>query len=340
MFSSFTARTARRQHHAADWRQLLAQSIRDPDELIDLLELPADLKPAAQAAAREFPLLAPRGYVARMRKGDPRDPLLLQVLPLALELREAAGFLRDPVGDLAARQAPGLLQKYAGRALLITTGACAVHCRYCFRRHYPYSEEPSSPEAWRPALSAIAEDETIHEVILSGGDPLVLSDRRLQELFAAIRRMPHVKRLRLHSRLPIVLPERVTARLIALLKGAGIQPVVVVHANHASELVGECAAALARLVESGVCTLNQAVLLAGVNDSADAQVALHETLVGLGVLPYYLHQLDKVAGAAHFEVNPRHGVALMQAVRLRLPGYAVPRYVREEPGAGSKRPIG
>jgi EF-P beta-lysylation protein EpmB len=323
----------------ADWHQALAQAVRDPDELIDLLELPDVLREPARRSARLFPLLVPQSFLTRIRRGDPHDPLLAQVLPLAIEETTVPGFGIDPVGDAAARIAPGLLHKYHGRALLVMTGACAVHCRYCFRRHYPYGEEPKRLADWESAFAAIAADATLHEVILSGGDPLMLTDSRLQALCDRIGTIPHVKRLRLHTRMPIVLPERVTERLLGILRSAGPTPIVIVHANHAQELSGTCADALRRLVHGGFTVLNQAVLLRGVNDSVEAQAGLCEGLVDLGVIPYYLHQLDRVAGAAHFEVAEETGRALVVELRRRLAGYAVPRYVRETAGGEFKEII-
>jgi EF-P beta-lysylation protein EpmB len=272
-----------------------------------------------------------------MKKGDPADPLLRQVLPLAEELNDEPGFLPDPVGDTAARLEAGLLQKYNGRALLVATGACAIHCRYCFRRHYPYSESPRSPDDWQPALARIAADRTIDELILSGGDPLTLVDGHLAALAERIARIDHVKRLRVHTRLPIVIPRRVTGELIDWLRGTRLTPIMVVHANHPQEIDGLAAAALSRLVDAGIPVLNQSVLLRGVNDNADALIGLSRRLVDLGVMPYYLHQLDRVAGAAHFEVPISRGLELIESLRRALPGYAVPRYVQEVAGEGHKQ---
>lgn len=322
-----------------DWHRALAQAVRDPDELIDLLALPDAFREPARRAAQLFPLLVPHSFLARMRRGDPYDPLLAQVLPLGIEDTFVPGFDVDPVGDAAARKAPGLLHKYHGRALLVTTGACAVHCRYCFRRHYPYGDEPKRLADWESALAVIETDTTLHEVILSGGDPLMLTDARLEAFCERIGEITHVTRLRLHTRLPIVIPERVTDRLLDILHAAGPTPIVVVHANHPNELAGRCADALRRLVRGGINVLNQAVLLRGVNDSAEAQIGLCEQLVDLGVIPYYLHQLDRVAGAAHFEVPEETGRALIAQLRRRLPGYAVPRYVRETAGGEFKEII-
>ncbi|QDU39742.1 L-lysine 2,3-aminomutase [Maioricimonas rarisocia] len=321
------------------WHRELAAAIRDADRLIDLLELPEATREPARRAARLFPLMVPPSYLRRMHPGDVADPLLRQVLPLEEEFHEVAGFVEDAVGDAGSRRADGLLHKYHGRALLITTGACAVHCRYCFRRHYPYGEEPKRLEEWNPALKAIAGDRSIREVILSGGDPLMLTDVRLEALVERLAAIGHLRRLRIHSRLPIVLPSRVTARLLDLLTGTRMQPFMVVHANHARELVGDCADALRRLVRGGIPTLNQAVLLRGINETFEAQRDLCETLINLGVQPYYLHQLDRVRGAAHFEAPDAVGLEIIKELRRHLPGYAVPQFVREVAGAEHKTPI-
>ncbi len=314
----------------------MKDAVRDPVELCRLLDLPEDFKGAARAAANAFPLFVPRGFVARMRPGDPADPLLRQVLPRADEMAEVPGFVADPVDDAAATRQAGLLQKYEGRALLIATGTCAVHCRYCFRRHFPYDEAPRSFVEWQPALDEIAADTSLREVILSGGDPLTLVDAKLAELVKWLEPIPHLRRLRIHTRLPIVIPERVTDELVAMLGDTRLTPVVVLHANHANELDQQVADAVAKLVNVGVMLLNQAVLLAGVNDSVEAQAALSERLIDMRVIPYYLHQLDRVAGAAHFEAPVATGRRIIEALRARLPGYAVPRYVQEVAGAPSK----
>jgi L-lysine 2,3-aminomutase len=318
------------------WQPALARAITDPAELLAAVGLGEEWLPAARAAARLFPLRVPRGFVARMRRGDPRDPLLRQVLPLAEEGEAAPGFGADPVGDLAAMAVPGVLHKYRGRVLLTATGACAVHCRYCFRRHYPYADANPAADRWRAALEYVAGDTSISEVILSGGDPLSLSDRRLAELARSLDRVAHLKRLRLHTRLPIVLPERVNDELIDWLGATRLRPVVVVHANHANEIDPSVRAALSRLKAAGVELLNQSVLLRGVNDSADALAALSEAVFEAGVLPYYLHMLDRVQGAAHFEVPDAVARDLMAELNERLPGYLVPRLVREVPGAPGK----
>lgn len=324
---------------APRWQQSLKDAVRDPLELCRILQLPRRYEAAAMHAARDFPLFAPRGYVALMRRQDPTDPLLRQVLPLAEELDDVPGYCDDPVGDAPAALSPGLLHKYSGRALLVLTGTCAIHCRYCFRRHFPYEETPRSLAAWEPALAQIATDPSIEEVILSGGDPLTLRDESLARLVERLATIGHLRRLRVHSRLPIVLPERVCDELLAWLRGTRLTPIVVVHANHPAELSFDAETALARLADSGVPLLNQSVLLAGVNDDADVLAELGRRLVDLRVMPYYLHQLDRVRGAAHFEVPETVGLELVAELRRRLPGYAVPRYVREVPGGEHKAVI-
>jgi EF-P beta-lysylation protein EpmB len=321
------------------WQQLLKTAVRDPRELWQLLDLPAKHLPGALRAAETFPLFAPRGYIARMQSGDPHDPLLRQVLPWDAELVPVAGFDTDPVGDRTAALQPGLLQKYPSRVLMLATGACAVHCRYCFRRHFPYSTVPRSLADWEPAIRDIEADESIHEVILSGGDPLTLVDDLLGALAERLASIAHLRRLRIHTRLPIVIPERVDGQLLAWLCGTRLTPIMVVHANHPRELDESVAASLSRLVNAGVPVLNQAVLLSGVNDNVGVLGELCERLVDLRVMPYYLHQLDRVAGAAHFEVPEEQGLAIIEELRARLPGYAVPRYVHEVAGELSKTVI-
>ena len=323
----------------ATWQAEIRRSVRDAAELCRRLGLPAELAVKAARGAGAFPVFVPPSYLARILPGDLNDPLLRQVLPLDAEGFTVPGFTADPVGDSAATLRPGVLQKYAGRALLVTTGVCAVHCRYCFRRHFPYEEVPHSTAAWDAALASIAADETISEVILSGGDPLMLVDARLAALAVKIAAIPHVSRLRIHTRLPIVVPARVTDDLIRWLTNSRLTPVMVIHANHAQELADDVAVALDKLRRAGVMLLNQAVLLRGVNDSVAAQQALSERLVAVGIMPYYLHQLDRVAGAAHFEVPIAEGRQIIEQLRKQLPGYMVPRYVQEIPGEPNKSTI-
>ena len=290
-------------------------------------------------AANQFPLRVPRGFVARMRHGDPHDPLLRQVLPLDEEMQPVPGYSLDAVGDGTARTGAGLLQKYRGRALLVATGTCAVNCRYCFRRHFPYAEETASRDRWRSAIHSISADPSLEEVILSGGDPLSLATPRLVELTDALAGIRHIKRLRIHTRLPVVLPERVDAPLLRWLAGLPWPVVVVIHANHANEFDASVDAALGNLQKAGARLLNQAVLLRGVNDCVEALANLGERSFAAGVLPYYLHQLDRVAGAAHFEVPDHEAKALHAALAARVSGYLVPRLVREVAGDTGKRPL-
>jgi EF-P beta-lysylation protein EpmB len=325
--------------HRKSWQQQLAEGFRDPARLLAHLQLPASRLVPAQRAAAAFPLRVPRYFADLMTPGDPHDPLLRQVLPVADELVASPGFSTDPVGDMAARAGHGLLQKYRGRALLITTGACAVHCRYCFRRHYPYSDEQAGRDDWSPVLVELARRPDISEIILSGGDPLSLSDQRLASLLEGLAAVPGLRRLRIHSRLPVVLPARLTTRLTSLLAGNRLATSLVLHANHSRELTGTLAAALGPLRDAGVTLLNQAVLLAGVNDDARVLADLSETLFDLGILPYYLHQLDPVAGAAHFQVDEERARALHRQLRDTLPGYLLPRLVHEVAGGAAKLPL-
>ena len=321
------------------WQKALREAVRDPRELLDLLGLDRLAPRLSDEAMVQFPLRVPRGFVARMRRGDPSDPLLRQVLPLDDEMRPMPGFGLDAVGDGAAKTAPGVIQKYRGRALLVATGSCAIHCRYCFRRHFPYAEETAARDGWREAVDLIRQDASIEEVLLSGGDPLSLSNGKLAELTGALADIPHLRRLRIHSRLPIVVPERVDDGLMGWLSTLPWPVTLVVHANHANEFDGTVDAALGRLRAAGVHLLNQAVLLRGVNDSVDALAALSERGFRAGVLPYYLHQLDRVAGVAHFEVDDARARALHAGLAVRLSGYLVPRLVREIPGDTGKRPL-
>ena len=317
------------------WQAAVRDAVRDAGELARLL----DLSPAALGASADpkFPLLVPRGFVARMRRGDAADPLLKQVLPRPVELEPADGFTTDPVREQALA-ANGLIRKYPRRALLIGSGTCPVHCRYCFRREFPYQAQLAARDAWEPAVAALRADADVAEVILSGGDPLSLSNRRLGELFAKLNDTA-ASTVRVHTRFPIVIPERIDAGLLRLLESTRLRKVVVVHSNHPQELDASVAAAMSALKPHVAALLNQAVLLAGVNDDASILAALSERLFECGVLPYYLHALDPVAGAAHFEVAARRGIELVDELRARLPGYLVPRFVREVPGELSKTPV-
>lgn len=321
------------------WQQAWREAVRDPRELLALLRLESLSARLSDDAAATFPLRVPHAFVARMRPGDAADPLLRQVLPLDDEDRVVPGFALDAVGDSAAGAGPGVLRKYRGRALLVATGSCAIHCRYCFRRHFPYADENAARDGWRDAIVLLREDPGIDEVILSGGDPLSLSTAKLAQLTDALREIPHLRRLRVHTRLPIVLPTRVDAGLLEWLAALPWPVTVVVHANHASEFDAGVDAAMAGLRAAGATLLNQAVLLRGVNDSVDALAALSERGHAAGVLPYYLHQLDRVRGTAHFEVDDARARSLHQALAARLSGYLVPRLVREVAGDPGKRAL-
>jgi len=322
-----------------DWQQLLANAIRDAERLFDMLDIPTTHRPALSPQTAAFPLRVPLGYVSRMRKGDPDDPLLRQVLPLAAEDRLNPDYSFDPVGDLDAVRSTGLLQKYQGRALLITTGACAIHCRYCFRRHFPYQDQHARKHNWHEAITALHNDPGISEVILSGGDPLLLTTSHLQALTEQLQPSAHIKRLRLHTRLPVVLPERINSDLLNWLDKLPYQIVIVIHANHPAEIDNTVRQALNKLKHHQVTLLNQSVLLKGINDNAQTLATLSETLFECGVLPYYLHQLDRVQGASHFEVHTEAALKLHKQLRQQLPGYLLPRLVHEQAGASSKLPL-
>jgi EF-P beta-lysylation protein EpmB len=299
---------------------------------------PAEL-PISTAAASAFPLRVPRGFAACIEKGNPRDPLLRQVLPVGDELISLPGFVADPVGDLRAVAAHGVLHKYQGRALLLATGACAVHCRYCFRRNFPYAQQQLTRSKEDDAIAYVAAHRDIREVILSGGDPLLLGDDRLFILVSRLSLIGHLQRLRIHSRLPVVLPGRVNDALIDTLTRIPQQVVLVLHSNHSNEISPAVAVGCAKLKAAGITLLNQSVLLKGVNDSAEQLCSLSEELFSAGVLPYYLHLLDRAAGTGHFEVEEAKAVAIMHQVRQILPGYLVPKLVREQQGALSKEVV-
>ncbi|HTI95667.1 MAG TPA: EF-P beta-lysylation protein EpmB [Rudaea sp.] len=321
------------------WQRQWREAITDPRELLEMLDLAHLAGTLLPAHDTGFAMRVPRGFAARMRHGDPADPLLLQVLPRSAELHEIPGYGTDAVGDMSARVAGGVLHKYAGRALLIATGSCAVNCRYCFRRHFPYAQETAAANRWQDAIEHLRGDPGIEEVILSGGDPWSLATPKLAELTAALADIPHIQRLRIHTRLPVVLPDRVDAELLAWLHALPWPVAVVLHANHANEIDAAVAAACRRLRDAGAILLNQSVLLCGVNDSVEALADLSTRLFAAGVLPYYLHQLDRVAGAAHFAVDDDCAHELVTRLRGRLSGYLVPRLVREIAGEPAKTPL-
>ena len=320
---------------ATDWQTALRTAFRTSDELLDFLELSSEQRATLQPCDNDFSQLVPRGFAARMRKQDPDDPLLRQVLPLARENAIMDGFSADPLAEADVAH-NGVLRKYAGRALLITTAACPVHCRYCFRRHFPYAAQTAARNEWRTAVAALAEDREIAEIILSGGDPLTLSNDRLGMLVEQLDGLAHLETLRIHTRFPVVLPERIDSELLEMLSSTRLRVVLVIHCNHAQEIDKAVDAALSELRSTGTTILNQSVLLGGINDDVDTLVELSKRLFAAGALPYYLHELDRVAGAAHFEVETSRALELIGEIRKRLPGYLVPRLVRETPGTLSK----
>ncbi len=321
------------------WQSLWRSSICDPKELLQVLGLQGFEGILSAQAEHQFSMRVPRGFAAKMRYGDINDPLLRQVLPIVDEQIQSPGFSIDAVGDLTARQQAGVLHKYHGRALLVTTGSCAINCRYCFRRHFPYAEETAATNQWQSAIEYLAQDPSISELLLSGGDPLSLSTSKLNTLAKQLTPLTHIKRLRFHTRLPIVLPERIDDEFIAWLGTLPFQLVFVLHVNHANELDESVALAVARIKQCGATVLNQSVLLKGVNDNSETLVTLSERLFECGILPYYLHQLDRVQGAVHFEVALEQAKKLHSELMVRLPGYLVPKFVQEIAGQAHKTPI-
>lgn len=323
-----------------NWQTQLSNLVTDPAKLLELLQLsPEQLLSGALLASKQFKLRVPRAFVGKMQLGNAFDPLLLQVLPHHLELEEHEGFVTDPLGEEQANQQPGVLHKYKSRFLLTLTGACAVHCRYCFRRHFPYQENLPKQDDWPNIRDYLVSQPDINEVILSGGDPLTLSDRKLQLWIERLESLPQIKFLRIHSRVPIVIPNRINDAFISILKNSRLRIILVVHSNHASELDDFTCSQLSKLVKEQITVLNQAVLLKGVNDSADVLVDLSYRLFDAGVMPYYLHVLDKVKGAHHFDRSPQDIDDIYKAVLANLPGYLVPKLVREIAGEKNKTPL-
>lgn len=323
----------------AAWQIELQEVITDPSELLKALQLDLSLLNKVNPALKSFPLRVTRSFLNRMQPQNPNDPLLLQVLPWHLEQVAAEDYSFDPLIENQTAAVPGLLHKYRDRALLTVTGSCAIHCRYCFRRHFPYTENNPNVNGWERALNYLSQHTEIHELILSGGDPLTLKDSMLAELINKLNNIRHLKRLRIHSRLPIVLPNRITPDLIKALTASHLKTVMIVHANHANEIDDSVKTASTLMRAHNIPVFNQAVLLKGINDTAQAQINLSEVLLAAGIIPYYLHMLDKVAGAAHFAVSEDAARKIIQEMLQQCSGYLVPRLVREIPGAGSKIPV-
>ncbi|MDG2221919.1 MAG: EF-P beta-lysylation protein EpmB [Rubripirellula sp.] len=332
-----------------DWQTAMKLAVRNSSQLLEMLGIPLDRGESGDLGdlavfsgiqgEKTFPTFVPLEFLRRMKPGDPDDPLLRQVLPIAAEDSQQQGESSDPVGDLDSLSAPGLLHKYHGRALLVVSGACGVHCRYCFRREFPYQQESGPVDRWNQAIEYLRRNPEIEEVLLSGGDPLTLTDPALSHLIDRLETVGHVRRLRIHTRMPIVIPQRVTDQLVDRLADSRLTAWFVVHANHPHELDEHVLNALARLIDRGIPVLNQAVLLKGVNDDANILADLCRRLVNHRIQPYYLHQLDRVRGATHFEVSVEQGRQLIEELREVLPGYAVPQYVVEQSGEPSKTPI-
>ncbi|MGC8121733.1 EF-P beta-lysylation protein EpmB [Marinobacter sp. VGCF2001] len=323
------------------WQQILSQSITTPEQLLGRLGLsPADFYEGAASGHKLFPIRVPEPYLARIEPGNPDDPLLRQVLPVADETKTQPGFVSDPLEEAAAIQTTGLIRKYTSRALLMVTGQCAINCRYCFRRHFPYGDHRLGPDDRQQVTDSLMASPDINEVILSGGDPLAVNDRLLAQWSDLLDSVPHLRRLRIHSRLPVVVPQRVCDAMIEWLAGSRLQKILVLHVNHPSEIDQATRQALRRLADAGVTLLNQSVILKGVNDSSETLSALSETLFEAGVMPYYLHAFDPVSGAQHFDVSDTRAVGLVNEMLEQLPGFLVPRLVRELPGRASKTPLG
>ncbi|MGZ5576069.1 MAG: EF-P beta-lysylation protein EpmB, partial [Methylobacter sp.] len=326
-------------HFTKNWQQQLAEAFNNIGDLCRYLNLSPNDLPISIAAAENFPLRVPLNFAACIEKGNAHDPLLRQVLPMSEELLDYPGYSNDPVGDLAAATQVGVLHKYHGRVLFINTGSCAINCRYCFRRNFPYTDLQLSKQQEDAAIKSIQNDTSISEVILSGGDPLLLSDSRLARLIRQLDGIDHLKRIRIHSRLPIVLPARITAEFINTLTQSPKQIIIVVHCNHANEINDRVIAACNSLKNNGITLFNQSVLLKGVNDNAEVLCELSEQLFSHGIIPYYLHLLDKATGTGHFEVSETEALTLMQQVQAALPGYLAPKLVKEQAGATSKQTI-
>jgi len=321
------------------WQAKLQQLFNDPDIVLKEVETTISAELISKKASESFSMRVPKEFIDRIKKGDPDDPLLKQILPVKDEEFEVDGFTTDPLAEMGTQVVPGLLHKYHGRALLVVTGTCAIHCRYCFRRHFPYAESNPAKDKWQQALDHIKNDPSISEIILSGGDPLTLADHRLRDLIQKLSDISHLQRLRIHSRLPIILPDRINEHMIKWLTNTRLKSVLVVHTNHGNELDKDVATAMQRLHDINIPVFNQSVLLKGVNDSAEILADLSERLFDIGIIPYYLHMLDPVAGAAHFKVDEASARSIMLKLYKTLPGYLVPRLVREIAGSQYKIPV-
>lgn len=318
------------------WSTELAQAIKTPAELLPLLGLKAEDLPNAALAMQSFRMLVPRPFVQRMTYGNPHDPLLKQVLADDIEMQSTAGYSKDPLNESAHTPQKAIVHKYERRVLVITTGVCAVNCRYCFRRHFPYGDNQLAQKEWDSVIAYLEQHPEVNEVILSGGDPLMLKDSQLAKQIDRLNALPQLKRLRIHSRLPVVIPSRINAELLAWIQLCRLDVVLVLHSNHGNEIDQTLAEKVSLLKQAGVTVLNQGVLLKGVNDTVEAQVELSERLFAAGILPYYMFTFDPIEGGAHFDLSVEHAQTLMGQVAQKLPGYLMPKLAKEIPGQPAK----
>lgn len=315
------------------WQKEFASSFTNTRSLMEYLNIP--FHPEQQLAAQAFSLRVPLSFAKRMKKGDINDPLLLQVMPQGKELETHFGFSTDPLEEQETA-IPGLLHKYKSRVLLILKTSCAVNCRYCFRRHFPYQDNQINHKNREQIIDYLRQHPEVNEIILSGGDPLMAKDTHLAKLVSQLKTVDTIKTLRIHTRLPVVLPNRITSQLVETLKESKLRVVFVLHINHPNEINKELSDAIQQLKRANVTLLNQAVLLKQVNDNVGTLSQLSEKLFDTGVLPYYLFLLDKVAGAAHFDIAEQEAVDIYRALQKELPGYLVPKLAREIGGRASK----
>lgn len=320
------------QIEPCQWRQILRNNFTNIAKLADFLELDGDQRQRL-FPNRQFPLNLPCRLAQKIVKGTLEDPILKQFVPTMDEVVLSSGFVKDPVGDAPCRKSTKMLKKYEGRILLVCTSACAMHCRYCFRQHFDYAP---GDRLFEEELKLVQDDPTINEVILSGGDPLSLDNSVLKNLLERISIIPHVRKVRFHTRFPIGIPERIDNNFLSILESVPLQFWFIVHANHPRELDEDVLAALKSVQRLGIPVLNQSVLLRGINDSVEVMAELCTVLIDNGISPYYLHQLDKVQGATHFEVGEEQGKKLIEELAIKLPGYGLPRYVKEVAGMPSK----
>lgn len=324
------------QDATPSWKQQLAHAIKTVPELINYLDLPPKLALSMGQAQQDFRIMVPTPYLDRIEKGNLADPLLLQILPTEQELARPEGYVQDPLAEKNYSPQKSVVHKYKNRVLVILASSCAINCRYCFRRHFPYGEHQQEKGEWQQLLDYLQQHPSVNEVIFSGGDPLMLKDSQIAERIQTLNALPQLKRIRFHTRLPVVIPQRVCDEMLAWINASKLDIIMVLHTNHANEIDAEVEQAMQKLTDAKVTLLNQGVLLRGVNDSVEAQVALSERVFAAGILPYYMFTLDSVAGAAHFDIPVEEAQQLMGQVAAELPGYLVPRLAKEIPGKRAK----